>query len=84
MMKPNGLRWLPAMLLVLILFPAFATHANAQGLAGDIVEIQWGGHPTKARIDHCRSEGCDRPSGMPVRLSDPTARSGRLQAKFAD
>jgi hypothetical protein len=59
MMKPNGLRWLPAMLLVLTLFPAFATHANAQGLAGDIVEIQWGGQPTKARIDHCRSEGCD-------------------------
>jgi hypothetical protein len=59
MAKQNGLRWLPAMLLVLILYPAFARHANALGLAGDIVEVQWGGHPTKARIDHCRSEGCD-------------------------
>ena len=58
-MKPTGLRWLAAMLLVLILVPAFATQANALGLAGDIVEIQWGGHPTKARIDKCRSEGCD-------------------------
>jgi hypothetical protein len=47
------------MLLVLTLFPAFASQGNALGLAGDIVEIQWGGHPTKARIDHCRSEGCD-------------------------
>jgi len=47
------------MLLVLMLVPAFAPQANALGLAGDIVEIQWGGHPTKARIDHCRSEGCD-------------------------
>jgi hypothetical protein len=58
-MNANGLRWLPAMLLVLILVPAFALQANALGLSGDIVEIQWGGHPTKARIDHCRSEGCD-------------------------
>ena len=58
-MKPTGLRWLPAMLLVLILFPAFATQANALGLAGDIVEIQWGGQPTKARIDHCTSDACD-------------------------
>ena len=29
-MKPNGLRWLAAMLLVLILYPAFARQANAQ------------------------------------------------------
>ena len=58
-MNANGLRWLPAMLLVLILVPAFALQANALGLSGDIVEIQWGGHPTKARIDHCRNEGCD-------------------------
>ena len=58
MMQPNGLRWLPAMLLVLILFPAFATQANALGLAGDIVEIQWGGQPTKAKIEHCTSDAC--------------------------
>lgn len=30
MTKPHGLRWLPAMLLVLILYPAFARQANAQ------------------------------------------------------
>jgi hypothetical protein len=59
MTKPIGLRWLPPMLLVLILDPLFAREAGALGLPGDIVEIQWGGHPTKARIDHCRSEGCD-------------------------
>ena len=59
MTKPNGLRWLPAMLLILILYPAFARQANAQGLAGDIVEIQWGGQPTKARIGHCTSDACD-------------------------
>ena len=58
-MKPNALRWMPAMLLVLILYPAFARQANAQGLAGDIVEIQWGGKPTKARIDRCTSDACD-------------------------
>ena len=58
-MKPTGLRWPVAMLLVLILYPAFARQASALGLAGDIVEIQWGGQSTKARIDHCRSEGCD-------------------------
>ena len=58
-MKAQGLRWLPAMLLVLILYPALVRHADALGVAGDIVEIQWGGHPTKARIDTCRAEGCD-------------------------
>jgi hypothetical protein len=58
MMKPNGLRWRPAMLLVLILYPAFALQANAAGLAGDIVEITWGGRPTKARIEHCTSDAC--------------------------
>jgi hypothetical protein len=59
MTKPKGLRWFPTMLLVLILYPVFAREAGALGLAGDIVEIQWAGHPNKARIDHCRSEGCD-------------------------
>jgi hypothetical protein len=59
MIKPNSLRWLPVMLLVLILYPAFARQAKAQGLAGDIVEIQWGGQPTKAKIEHCTSDACD-------------------------
>jgi hypothetical protein len=59
MMKPNAMRWLPAMLLVLILCPAFATQANALGLPGDMVEITWSGHSTKARIAHCQSGGCD-------------------------
>jgi hypothetical protein len=27
-------------------------------LAGDIVEITWGGRPTKARIEHCTSDAC--------------------------
>jgi hypothetical protein len=44
MAKQNGLRWLPAMLLVLILYPAFARQANAQVDTtyniGDIVEFQ--------------------------------------------
>ncbi len=42
MMKPNALRWLPAMLLVLILYPALARQANAQAAAtytiGDRIE----------------------------------------------
>ena len=44
MMKPNGLRWLAAMLLVLILYPAFARQANAQAAPtykiGDRIECQ--------------------------------------------
>ena len=45
MTKPNGLRWLPAILLVLILYPAFVRQANAQVDTtyniGDIVEFQY-------------------------------------------
>ena len=59
MTKSNGLQWLRAMPLILILCPAFARQADAQGLAGDIVEIQWGGKPTKARVEHCTSDACD-------------------------
>ena len=58
-MKPNALPSIPAMLLVLILCSVFARQANGQGLAGDIVEIQWGGQPTKAKIDRCTSDACD-------------------------
>jgi hypothetical protein len=42
MTKRNSLRWLPAMLLALILYPAFAHQANAQAYnVGDIVEFQF-------------------------------------------
>jgi hypothetical protein len=44
MMKPNSLRWLPAMLLVLVLYPAFAGQAVAQVATtykvGDKIECQ--------------------------------------------
>src|SRR5947209_12055461 len=59
MRKPNGPRWPPAMVVVLVLCPALALQANAVGSAGDIVEIQWGGHPTKARVAQCTSNACD-------------------------
>jgi hypothetical protein len=59
MMHTKGRRWLPVIVLVLIPYLGFARQAAALGVAGDIVEINWGGHPTRARIDHCRSEGCD-------------------------
>jgi hypothetical protein len=43
MMKPNALRWLPAMLLVLILYPAFERQGHAQAPAtykvGDRVDL---------------------------------------------
>ena len=38
--------------------PNFVT-AKELGSAGDIVEIEWGGQPTRARIDHCTSDACD-------------------------
>jgi hypothetical protein len=45
MTNPIGLRWLPAILLVLILYPAFVRQANAQVDTtyniGDIVEFQY-------------------------------------------
>src|SRR5712671_3041196 len=44
-MKPNALRWLPAMFLLLILYPAFARQVHAQADTtyniGDIVEFQY-------------------------------------------
>ncbi len=35
-MKPTGLRSLAAMVLVLILYPAFAGQANALGVPGEV------------------------------------------------
>ena len=58
-MKPKRLLRLAPMLLVPLLYPTIAIQANALGMTGDIVEIQWNGHPTKARVDHCRTGGCD-------------------------
>jgi hypothetical protein len=58
-MKQISVRGLLEILFILIFYQALASQAEALGLQGEIVEIQWGGHPTKARIDHCRNEGCD-------------------------
>ena len=59
MLKPNGLRWLAAMLLAPLFYSSFESQANSPGLPGDIVEIRWAGQPTKARIAQCTSDACD-------------------------
>ena len=55
----SALRWLPVTLVGLTLCAAFGSQANAQGKKGDIVQIDWGGQRTKARIEHCASDSCD-------------------------
>ena len=63
-MVPSGVGNLPFGLALvfasaLMVVDPIASAAQTFGYAGDVVEIEWGGQPTKAKVEHCTSDACD-------------------------